>query len=113
MTEFPHRVRLVEGVMDPAEGRIVIHGHLYEASPFLSGTLARDSAEPVIKTIAAEYSIELGDALILFHGLCVTKFTIDSSGCVTKPHFIVKRVKRFPGDGPRLEEVCYSRMYRD
>jgi len=34
---MPHAVQLVEGNMDPLDGRIVIHGHIREAEPIVKG----------------------------------------------------------------------------
>lgn len=102
---LPHAVRAVEGNMDPTEGRIVLHGHMFEAGPIVKGPLSREAVEEAATTMALDYSAELSDALMLFHGLVVFRFMVRSDGSVCKVNVLVDRVMRLTGDGPLASEV--------
>ena len=71
---LPHAVQAVEGVMDPCEGRIVLHGHIYEGELAVEGHTGGRGLEcetefrNVVVTEIEQFSASLGASLMLFHG---------------------------------------------
>jgi len=77
-----HAVQLVEGNMDPLEGRIVIHGHIKEAGPIVCGPLRHELVLAIANLLASEYSTHLGSALMIYHGPAAVRFTVQCDGSV-------------------------------
>ena len=48
---LPHGVPVVEGTRDPREGRLVLHGWFNDPSPFFSGALTEEDAEPILNEV--------------------------------------------------------------
>jgi hypothetical protein len=109
---IPHAVQLVEGNMDPIEGRIVLHGHIREAGPIVHGPLARDVVRDIANQMAIEYSTDLGNALMIYHGPAVVRFAVQPDGAVVNAGLILDRVKRLRGDGPRVQEMLAELVAR-
>ena len=109
---LPHAVQIVEGSMDPLEGRIVLHGHLIEVGPLVEGTLPRESVREAAEEMARDDHATLGDAATLYHGLAVVRFTVEPSGGVSDCHLLLDRVKRLKGNGPEVHEVLAELMRR-
>lgn len=109
---LPHAVQLVEGNMDPLEGRIVLHGHLVEAGPIVAGGLRRDAVREIAKEMAREYSADLGSALTTYHGPAVVRFTVEPDGAVSECRLLLDRVKRLKGAGPDAQEMLAELIMR-
>ena len=102
---MPHAVQLVEGVMDPVEGRIALHGHISESGPLVEGTLTADAVSEAARLMVTGFAAELGSALPLLHGPAVTRFTVAADGTVGEVRLLLDRVKRLAGEGPTVAEV--------
>ena len=103
---MPHAVQLVEGNMDPIEGRLVIHGHIQEAGPIISGPLPREAVLAVADELVKTFSSELGSAARLsYRGPATVRFTVHSEGTVAAAELILDRVKRLRGQGPPVAEM--------
>jgi hypothetical protein len=102
---MPHAVQLVEGNMDPLEGRIVVHGHIGEAGPIVSGPISRDTVVEVANRLASEYAAYLGNALMIYHGPAAVRLTVTPDGTVTGAHLILDRVRRLRGEGPGTQQM--------
>lgn len=94
---MPHGVQRIEGSMDPTDARIVLHGHISEAGPIMTGPLpariveaARDSA---LKSALAALP-ETGD---LHHGPLTVRLEIAPHGRVSECRIILHRVARSDG----------------
>ncbi len=109
---MPHAVQMVEGGMDPIEGRIVLHGHLREAGPIVDGALSLDDVCQVAGNMAASYASDLDAACELLHGLVVLRFTVSRDGGVTGLHVVLNRLKRLAGNGPTSEKVVEELLTR-
>jgi hypothetical protein len=67
---LPHAVQGVEGVMDPLEGRFVLHGHISEQGPIVDGALEPETVINVMNEVSRRYSERrLGDDLPRTGGL--------------------------------------------
>jgi 2OG-Fe(II) oxygenase superfamily len=108
----PHAVQMVEGNMDPLEGRIVIHGHIREVGPIVHGPLPRDVVQEIANQLAIGYSAELGHALMIYHGPAVVRFTVRPDGTVANARLILDRVKRLRGEGPSVQEMLTGLVTR-
>jgi hypothetical protein len=101
----PHAVQLVEGNMDPVEGRLVLHGHIRESGPIVRGPLPREIVEEAANRLASTYAKDLGTALAIYHGPAAIRFTVQQDGAVSGEHLILDRVKRLRGEGPGVREI--------
>ncbi len=102
---MPHAVQLVEGNMNPIEGRLVIHGHIQEAGPIISGPLPREAVLAVADELVETFSSELGSSARMYRGPATVRFTVHSEGTVTAAELILDRVKRLRGQGPSAAEM--------
>jgi hypothetical protein len=102
---MPHAVQLVEGNMDPLEGRVVIHGHFREAEPIVQGPTPYEVALDMANRLADAYSNELGNALMIYHGPAAVRFTVRQDGSVAGARLILDRVKRLRGEGAVVQEM--------
>jgi hypothetical protein len=87
-----HGVQLVEGSMDPIEGRIVLHGHIEESPPLVTGSLP---AEPVLNGLRSalqRFDAECADQARHYDGLLVVRFAISPEGRVVRLRVILDRV---------------------
>lgn len=102
---MPHAVRLVEGNMDPLEGRLVIHGHISEAGPMVSGELSPDNVAAVAGHLIDEYASVLGEAARAYHGPATVSLTVEPDGTVSTPRLMLDRVRRVADNGPSVDEM--------
>lgn len=102
---IPHAVQLVEGNMDPVEGRLVLHGHISESGPIVRGPLSREIVGEAANRLASTYARSLGSALPIYHGPAVIRFTVQKDGAVVGANLILDRVKRLRGEGPGVREM--------
>jgi 2OG-Fe(II) oxygenase superfamily len=109
---MPHSVQLVEGNMDPLEGRLVIHGHIREAGPLVSGPLPREALLTAAEQLASAYSTDLGSAARTYHGPATVRFTVQSDGSVAGASLILDRVRRLGGRGPSVDEMLAGLVAR-
>jgi hypothetical protein len=93
---LPHAVTQLEGVMDPLEGRFVLHGHLSEAGPLLEGAVP-PTALPVLEAAVAAWRQH--PALAPFHGLLCLRLAVAESGVVGEVSVLVDRVMHPAAEG--------------
>ncbi len=72
---IPHGVRRVEGSMDPAEGRVVIHGWFVQPRPFIEGPLAPRALQRCIDEVTGALAPWL-EAGLAVAGLLSVRFTV-------------------------------------
>jgi 2OG-Fe(II) oxygenase superfamily len=101
----PHAVQIVEGNMDPLEGRVVIHGHIREGGPIVCGPVPQGAVRKIADRLANEYACALGDAVMMYHGPACVRFTVRPDGSVAGAHVILDRVRRLPGAAPRVQKM--------
>ena len=109
---MPHAVQLVEGNMDPLEGRIVIHGHIKEAGPIVYGLLPHGLVLDLANQLASGYATDLGNSLMIYHGPAAVRFTVQPDGTVVGAHLILDRVRRLRGEGPGVQEMLAELVNR-
>ena len=97
---LPHAVQLVEGPMDPREGRFVLHGHLRETGPIVVGALAQQAAtEPALQAVHAFIAgspVPLDD----YHGPLTLRLDIRPDGRVGACKVLLDRVIHPDADDP-------------
>jgi hypothetical protein len=91
---LPHAVQLVEGNMEPAEGRIVIHGHLVESGPLIQGPLAEKMHRDVVRSMLNAVFDKLGISIAAYHGIAVACLAIEPDGSVAANRLMVERVRK-------------------
>jgi hypothetical protein len=96
---LPHAVDRVEGPMDPVEGRFVLHGHLSEAGPVVTGALPMNAVlEPIANAFRSIFQEGLA-AAAFYHGPLVLRLSIDPAGSVRECAVVLDRVMhRDPGE---------------
>jgi hypothetical protein len=109
---MPHAVQIVEGNMDPSEGRIVLHGHIRESGPIVDGPLPQEVVQEIANQLAMGYSKELGNALMIYHGLAAVRCMVQPDGTVVGARLILDRVRRLSGEGPKVQEMLAELVTR-
>lgn len=95
-----HGVQLVEGPMDPLEGRFVLHGHIQESAPIVNGPLPPQQVLQPLGCALQLFDREHADAARRFDGPLVLRFTISPAGRITALRVILDRVfSEREGDG--------------
>jgi hypothetical protein len=89
---LPHAVERIDGLMDPIEGRFVLHGHLSEGSAIIAGALPAAAATGSLNEALVKFGDELAATVALYRGPLVFRITIDASGKVESCAIIVDRV---------------------
>lgn len=94
-----HAVERVDGVMDPVEGRLVLQGHLSEASTAVGGALRLEQvAEPLNAAVRA-FAMSAPAELALYHGPLTVRLLIGRGGKVERCAPLLDRVMhRDPGN---------------
>jgi hypothetical protein len=87
-----HGVQLVEGSMDPVEGRFVLHGHIEETGPLVTGPLPPELVLQGLRSPLERFHNEYGDRARLYDGPLVLRLTISPEGPVSKLRVILDRV---------------------
>jgi 2-oxoglutarate-Fe(II)-dependent oxygenase superfamily protein len=89
---LPHAVERVDGLMDPVEGRFVLHGHLSEGSAIIAGALPAAAATEQLNEVLARFGVEMAASVALYHGPLVFRVTVNAAGAVEACEIIVDRV---------------------
>jgi hypothetical protein len=100
---MPHAVQIVEGDMDPLEGRVVLHGHLIERTPFIDGPAPLEPVMDVAKSMVAQFFSEIKASA--YHGLVVVRITFSPEGKVADCRLLVDRVKQLCGGDSTVQSV--------
>jgi hypothetical protein len=88
----PHGVERVDGVMDPVEGRFVLHGHIGEAGTAVTGALPAAVVEPLIAGAVDAFIAAAAERLAPYHGPLTLRLTSDAAGEVTSCDLLIDRV---------------------
>jgi len=88
---LPHAVERVEGSMDPAEGRFVLHGHLTETGT-ISGALPGSAVEEAVIGLLRDFDSRNAGRIALYQGPLVLRFIISPSGSVETCEVLIDRV---------------------
>ena len=106
----PHAVSLVEGSMDPVEGRFVLHGHVLEGATDGAGALPVDAVTQPIDATLRAFAEREAARLPLYHGPLSLRMTIGPEGRVDLCDVIIDRVVHpDPGDthwDSLREQIC-------
>ena len=87
-----HGVQLVEGSMDPVEGRFVLHGHIEESAPIVTGPLPPEQVLLGLRCALEPFDKEHADQARHYDGPLVLRFTISPDGRVGSLRVILDRV---------------------
>jgi hypothetical protein len=87
-----HGVQLVEGSMDPVEGRFVLHGHIEESAPIVTGPLPPEQVLQGLRSALEPFDREHADQARHYDGPLVLRFTISPEGRVGRLRVILDRV---------------------
>jgi hypothetical protein len=87
-----HGVQLVEGTMDPIEGRIVMHGHIEETGPIVTGPLPPEQVLQGLRFALERFDKDCGVQAKQYDGVLVLRFAISSEGRVGRLRVLLNRV---------------------
>lgn len=87
-----HGVQLVEGSMDPVEGRFVLHGHIEESAPIVTGPLPPEQVLQGLRSALEPFDRRYADQARQYDGPLVLRFTISAEGRVSSLRVILDRV---------------------
>lgn len=95
---IPHGVRIVEGVCDPRQGRIVLHGWFTPPTPFFQGPLSHEKATPVLNA-ALDLIYEELATLPHVVGTVTVRLRVAASGNVQQVMILTNTIMpRYHGD---------------
>ena len=100
-----HGVECVSGSMDPADGRCVLHGHIDESGPIVTGDLPVEALRDAIRVAIDPFVAEWSAAIHLYHGPIVFRFTISPQGRVTGARVVLDRVIHEDDGAPDWEQL--------
>lgn len=80
---FPHGVKEVKGVYDPAQARIAVHGWFADPAPYFEGALTEDAATPALNAALDRVFKELAE-LPRAGGLLAAEINLSAAGTVTE-----------------------------
>lgn len=89
---LPHAVARVDGVMDPVEGRLVLHGHMSEAGMAVAGALPPKRVNELIVAALRTFATQATARVGLYHGPLVLRLSIDQAGAVESCDIMLDRV---------------------
>jgi Rps23 Pro-64 3,4-dihydroxylase Tpa1-like proline 4-hydroxylase len=89
---LPHAVERVEGSMDPCEGRFVLHGHLSETGPIISGALPLADIEEPMMAALQRFAAQNTARIALYRGPLTLRFIIRPGGSVETCEILLDRV---------------------
>jgi hypothetical protein len=78
--------------MDPVDGRCVLHGHIEESGPIVTGALPIGSLREGIRAVIGRFVADRSGSLQLYHGPLVFRFTISPEGQVSAARVMLDRV---------------------
>jgi hypothetical protein len=106
----PHGVRQVEGVRDPREGRLVIHGWFVQPRPFIEGPLSTKALQGQIDELTGWLAEELEDLAI--SGLLSLRFGVSADGRASKAAVLSDTTRVAPAEEPRRKALLRKLVAR-
>src|SRR5712675_1934885 len=89
---LPHAVERIDGSMDPAEGRFVLHGHISEGGAIAEGALPGAAVAGPVGELLGRFRDDAAGAAALYHGPLVLRLRIDQAGAVADCAVLLDRV---------------------
>jgi len=87
-----HGVRDVHGQMNPLQGRIVLHGHVYNDGLHVAGALSREQVDSSWNERLPELEARLDDFDGVYDGLVSLRIAVDGEGRVRDTRVLVDRL---------------------
>lgn len=106
---LPHAVERIDGSMDPAEGRFVLHGHVSEGGPMVEGALPGAAVAGPLSEVLQRLRNDSAAGAALYHGPLILRLRIASDGRVAECGVLLDRVLH-PDPGHADWEVFRSRL---
>lgn len=106
----PHGVSRVDGVQDPREGRLVIHGWFSQPKTYIEGLLPKASAERKLNQAVEQVQqlVSNGDEM---WGTLAIELAVAKNGLVQKAKYLTLNVRNQNGDIPRDKLKAILRIY--
>ncbi|PSC71913.1 Oxoglutarate iron-dependent dioxygenase [Micractinium conductrix] len=109
---LPHSVQQVEGMHDPLEARVVLHGWFTQPSPFFAGSLSEEAATPALNACLQGLYAALG-GLPPVVGVVTLRLAVEPSGHVADIAWLANTLVARPqgvaaGEAP--DEPCQATL---
>jgi hypothetical protein len=102
---MPHAVAPIFGRMDPAEGRLVMHGHIAEGPAHVAGTLTAAEAQAGVTAGIAALKADLGPLFRQFHGPLSLDLVVDAEGRVDGYGVLLNRLRPIGAQSVTVEQA--------
>lgn len=104
---IPHGVKRVEGVHDPREGRLVIHGWFVNPRPFISGPLREKELQSLIDELILRFDRE---SLVPedTRGVLSLRFLVGRDGRTLATRILTNTLRASPEASARIVQVVRS-----
>jgi hypothetical protein len=99
-----HGVSLVQGTMDPQQGRVVIHGHLRADTISATGPLTAERAVEVLTPTRSQFQDMAQRAVDHVHGFMTVRLTIAADGRVSSIRPLCDRLLSVSAQNDALEQ---------
>ncbi len=90
---YPHSVEQVKNVLDPREGRLVIHGWFVEPRPYVVGGLSTSQVQKMMNRWMGDFHEWLSQQKCNFHGTLTLRLKINKQGQVKNYRLLTDTVK--------------------
>lgn len=107
---IPHGVKLVQGIQDPLEGRLVIHGWFVQPRPFIEGPLSLREMQGAIDDLSGILNEKFSQGLDV-QGVLSVRMAVSSKGRVTSVD-VLTDVLRHPQRDRRIERAIVTHVRR-
>ncbi len=105
---IPHGVNLVEGVRDPREGRLVIHGWFVQPRPFIEGPLSENEVAHVIRDLTGSLQKLFAQGMEI-QGVLSLRLSVSVGGRITGVKKLTDSL-RHPQRNKRLERALATHI---
>jgi hypothetical protein len=103
-----HGVQRVSGSMDPMDGRCVMHGHIQETGPIVTGALSKEAVCGGIRAALERFAAGRTATIQHYHGPAALRFMVSPEGRVTQVRILLDRVFHERDDDSGWEPIRAS-----
>lgn len=101
---FPHGVTTVQGVRDPLQARLVIHGWFVEPRPYVVGGLSTELVQPILAELIHSLSDFVGTSGD-FHGTMSIRLQVSPQGKVNQIKWLTNTVLSLSGQNKDTDQL--------
>jgi hypothetical protein len=100
-----HAVPVIQGLLDPLEGRLVMHGHISGVDTYVDGALTEDRVESILSPALTELAAKCSAMQTVFDGGISLRLWITNAGSVDSCKVLTSRVLKKHRGKESLEDL--------